>query len=146
MAAPQTPPQGNWENGGAAPGENWEIAAPQAPPQGFFPCAACPCPVSPARYGSPARGDWSNLGASERARARAPCRAGAAARLQQRSLWSNSVFAPRPGPHPACAPGTQMIRLASGRSLAFQRLSRDTPRLIFRVWLAATRFCLPNSG
>eukprot|EP00661_Eupelagonemidae_sp_cell13_P018161 gene18161-biopygen21927 len=37
MAAPQAPPQGKWENcgaAGAAPGTNGKIAAPQAPPQG----------------------------------------------------------------------------------------------------------------
>eukprot|EP00661_Eupelagonemidae_sp_cell13_P011901 gene11901-biopygen12447 len=45
-----------------------QMYAPQRPCPGFngigqfFPCAACPCPVSPARYGSPAGGEWSDTG------------------------------------------------------------------------------------
>eukprot|EP00661_Eupelagonemidae_sp_cell13_P016986 gene16986-biopygen9829 len=53
--------------------------------------------------------------------------------------WESRPFASRSGPPHACAPGAQMIRMASGSSLAFQRLSRDTPPFILSVRLAETR-------
>eukprot|EP00661_Eupelagonemidae_sp_cell13_P017381 gene17381-biopygen18876 len=40
------------------------------------------------------------------------------------------AFAPRSGPPHARAPGAQMIRIASGSSLAFQRLPPRTPNSI----------------
>eukprot|EP00661_Eupelagonemidae_sp_cell13_P014594 gene14594-biopygen9649 len=43
------------------------------------------------------------------------------------------AFAPRSGPHPARAPGAQMIQMASGSSLAFQRLSRESLRAFLSV-------------
>eukprot|EP00661_Eupelagonemidae_sp_cell13_P024463 gene24463-biopygen11902 len=42
-------------------------------------------------------------------------------------------FAPRCEPHPARAKWCPMIRLSSGSSLAFQRLSRDTHPFILGV-------------
>eukprot|EP00661_Eupelagonemidae_sp_cell13_P012884 gene12884-biopygen12516 len=42
-------------------------------------------------------------------------------------------FAPRCEPHPARAKWCPMIRLSSGSSLAFQRLSRDTLPFILGV-------------
>eukprot|EP00661_Eupelagonemidae_sp_cell13_P014773 gene14773-biopygen6611 len=48
------------------------------------------------------------------------------------------VFAPRSEPPHAHAPGAQIMRMASGSSLAFQRLSRDTPNCILSVRLAET--------
>eukprot|EP00661_Eupelagonemidae_sp_cell13_P001486 gene1486-biopygen7791 len=50
------------------------------------------------------------------------------------------AFAPRSEPPHARAPGAQMIRIASGSSLAFQRLSRATLKFILSVRLAETRF------
>eukprot|EP00661_Eupelagonemidae_sp_cell13_P010759 gene10759-biopygen21339 len=47
------------------------------------------------------------------------------------------AFAPPSEPPHARAPGAQMIRMASGSSLAFQRLSRDTPNFILSVRLAS---------
>eukprot|EP00661_Eupelagonemidae_sp_cell13_P022125 gene22125-biopygen8720 len=82
--------------------------APQRPGPGFngiwqlFPCTACPCPVSPARYGSPAGGEWSDTG-----RTFGP-RAGTGRDLEI------LAFAPRCEPPRARAPGAQMIRMSSG--------------------------------
>eukprot|EP00661_Eupelagonemidae_sp_cell13_P022421 gene22421-biopygen16246 len=46
---------------------------------------------------------------------------------------------PRRDPaHAARAPGAQMIRMPADRSLAFQRMSRDTPNFILSVRLAET--------
>eukprot|EP00661_Eupelagonemidae_sp_cell13_P025634 gene25634-biopygen15051 len=46
----------------------------------------------------------------------------------------------RSEPPRARAPGAQMIRMDSGNSLAFQRLSRDTPNCILSVRLAKPAF------
>eukprot|EP00661_Eupelagonemidae_sp_cell13_P013960 gene13960-biopygen6555 len=54
------------------------------------------------------------------------------------------AFAPRSEPPHARAPGAQMIWVASGSSLAFQRVSRDTPNCIFSVRLAKFRSQLEN--
>eukprot|EP00661_Eupelagonemidae_sp_cell13_P025172 gene25172-biopygen2975 len=44
------------------------------------------------------------------------------------------AFALRSEPPHARAPGAQIIRMASGSSLAFQRLSRDTPHFLASGW------------
>eukprot|EP00661_Eupelagonemidae_sp_cell13_P010450 gene10450-biopygen7764 len=58
------------------------------------------------------------------------------------------AFAPRSGPPHARATGAQMIRMASGSSLAFQRLSREPLRVFLSVRLAthATPAPCPLSG
>eukprot|EP00661_Eupelagonemidae_sp_cell13_P010899 gene10899-biopygen7799 len=57
-------------------------------------------------------------------------------------LSRNSAFAPRCEPPRARAPGPQMIWMAPGSSLAFQRMSRDTPNCILSVLFAETMlFC-----
>eukprot|EP00661_Eupelagonemidae_sp_cell13_P025762 gene25762-biopygen21015 len=62
-------------------------------------------------------------------------------------IWHASrEFAPRCEPHPARAKWSPMIRMGSGSSLAFQRLSRDTLPLILSVRLAVTRFPVVPSG
>eukprot|EP00661_Eupelagonemidae_sp_cell13_P015844 gene15844-biopygen14288 len=55
------------------------------------------------------------------------------------------AFAPQSEPPRARAPGAQMIRMASGSSLAFQGLSRDTPNCILSVRLAGTRMLNSSS-
>eukprot|EP00661_Eupelagonemidae_sp_cell13_P014482 gene14482-biopygen5119 len=54
-------------------------------------------------------------------------------------------FAPRCEPHPACAKWGPMIRMSSGSSLAFQRLSRGTLYFILSVRLAETVEVMPYS-
>eukprot|EP00661_Eupelagonemidae_sp_cell13_P018739 gene18739-biopygen15995 len=76
----------------------------------------------------------TQLGAFRRGRRRPRREMGRGLRAvgRGRAGWSECppgtlAFAPRCEPPRARAPGAQMIRLASGSSLAFQRLSRDTP-------------------
>eukprot|EP00661_Eupelagonemidae_sp_cell13_P016514 gene16514-biopygen745 len=54
------------------------------------------------------------------------------------------AFAPRSEPPHARAPGAQMMWVTSGSSLAFQRVSRDTPNCILSVRLAKFRSQLEN--
>eukprot|EP00661_Eupelagonemidae_sp_cell13_P024443 gene24443-biopygen8944 len=55
-------------------------------------------------------------------------------------IWHASrEFAPRCEPDPARAKWGPMIRMSSGSSLAFQRLSQDTPPFILSVRLAGTK-------
>eukprot|EP00661_Eupelagonemidae_sp_cell13_P022192 gene22192-biopygen2713 len=56
-------------------------------------------------------------------------------------IWHASrEFAPRCEPHPARAKWGPMIRMGSGSSLAFQRLSRDTLKFILGVKVGGNAF------